>query len=241
MMIQVTKTATIVAASPGVIDALRAEFECHHFVRIANFLSRELLEIIQNKIDDGQFYERIHTDIGLNRELCLDANAGVGALCLLINDSRLFQFVQRITGCQTIGCFEGRVYRVAAGCGHRDAWHNDIGDHRMVAMSINLSRQPYKGGVLQLRSRATQEIVAEVSNTEPGDAIIFRLSRELEHRITDVEGDAPKTAFAGWFKSEPTFATLLGDRAQQRHTDTPMINCDVTADSTPKFAVFQRN
>ena len=36
-----------------------------------------------------------------------------------------------------------------------------------------------------------------------GDAIIFRLASHLQHRNTNVTGSTPKTAFAGWFRSDP--------------------------------------
>jgi hypothetical protein len=48
-----------------------------------------------------------------------------------------------------------------------------------------------------------------VANTGPGDALLFRIARHLTHRVTPVDGTADKTAFAGWFRSEPEFIALL--------------------------------
>jgi hypothetical protein len=127
----------------------------------------------------------------------------------LINDEKLFQVIQDVTRCDRIRCFEGRVYRVNPGPEHYDSWHNDIGEDRLVGMSINLSRETYSGGVLQIRDHDTHEVVSEASNTGFGDAIIFRLSRGLQHRITEVDGKTPKTAFAGWFRAQPDFSSLL--------------------------------
>ena len=97
----------------------------------------------------------------------------------------------------------GRVYRMIPGSGHYDSWHSDMIGHRMIGMSINLSPEPYSGGVFQLRERDSEQILYEVANTGLGDAILFRLADHLQHRITDVDGTIPKTAFAGWFQSEP--------------------------------------
>ena len=130
-------------------------------------------------------------------------------LHFLINNQSLFDVMQKITGCAPIGCFEGRVYRVVPNSGHHDAWHSDMVDHRLVALSINLSEEVYSGGVLQIRGRNSKRILCEVANTGLGDAIIFRLAGHLEHRITEVEGTVAKTAFAGWFKSQPSFLSLL--------------------------------
>jgi hypothetical protein len=35
------------------------------------------------------------------------------------------------------------------------------------------------------------------------------LANDLEHRVTEVVGIHPKTAFAGWFRSQPDFFALL--------------------------------
>ena len=44
--------------------------------------------------------------------------------------------------------------------------------------------------------------------THPCVSLVFGLAGELEHRVTDVEGLVLKTAFAGWFRSQPDFLSL---------------------------------
>ena len=68
---------------------------------------------------------------------------------------------------------------------------------RLVAMSLNFSTGVYAGGVLRIRDRESGKIVSEVANVGIGDAVIFRLSDRLEHRIMEPDGTASKTAFAG--------------------------------------------
>ena len=197
------------------VKSLRAQFDQRHYLQFPQFLAPDTLEFVQSQIDGAEFYERVHDRIASNKELCMTGNAGFGALLLLVNDDKLFELIQQVTGCARIRCFEGRVYRVSAGAGHHDAWHNDIGDHRLIGMSVNLSREVYAGGILQIRDRASGEIVSEVSNVGPGDAVIFRLSENLQHRITDVEGNTSKSAFAGWFKSQPDFVSLIREQAER--------------------------
>jgi hypothetical protein len=83
------------------------------------------------------------------------------------------------------------------------------GDGRVVAVSINLSTGVYGGGVLRIRKVGSQQILSEAHNTGFGDALIFRVDPSLEHRITPVEGDVPKTAMAGWFKTQPEARSLF--------------------------------
>jgi hypothetical protein len=77
-----------------------------------------------------------------------------------------------------------------------------------VALSINISKQSYEGGLLELKNLDNQ-VIESIANTVFGDAILFRLAGHLEHRRTVVRGNVPKTAIAGWFRSEPQFMDLI--------------------------------
>ena len=101
------------------------------------------------------------------------------------------------------------MLRMVPGAGHEDVWHDDMNGVRMLTLSINLGRTPFRGGALQLRERGSGRVIFEVSNSGPGDAILFALSDVLEHRVAHVEGDVPKTSLAGWFQREPSGATWL--------------------------------
>lgn len=212
--IQIEKSGVVYSALAEDLGALRAQFDRQHYLRFDDLLGPELLDFIQLEIDQSEFYERVHEGIGSNKELCMTSNTAFAALQFLMNDQRLFQVIQSVTQCDQIGCFQGRVYRVNPGSGHHDSWHNDIGEQRLVGMSINLSRELYSGGRLQIRDHVSGEIVSEVAIAGIGDAVIFRLSDRLQHRITDVEGTASKTAFAGWFRAQPDFMSLLRKQSQ---------------------------
>jgi hypothetical protein len=193
------------------LEAAREVFLRHHCVKVVGFLAGDLFAEILAEMRSGDFYER--TQEGLGSEACLRQDSPIVALLwLLVNDERLFRFVEALTGCPAIGSFQGRVYRFTDSPGHYDDWHDDLGDNRLVALSVNLSGQAYDGGVLQIRDCTSGEILHEASNTGPGDALIFEIAPELQHRVARVTGRRPKTAFAGWFKSAPDFKTLIGLR-----------------------------
>lgn len=140
---------------------------------------------------------------------------------LVLNDPALFSLVDRLTGCGPIGCFTGRLYRRRAARGGGDQyypWHNDVTDDRLVGLSINLGREPYTGGVLQVRAAGSGLPVAEVANTGHGDAVLFRISDALEHQVTPVTGAVPRTVMAGWFRARPSFFDLVAEEtASARH------------------------
>jgi hypothetical protein len=210
---QIEKSGFAGSASAEVLRQLRTDFAQQHYLKVPQLLSPDLLDFVQSQVEEAEFYERVHEGIGSNKELCMAQNTVFAALQFLVNDQKFFEFVQAATQCEQIGCFQGRVYRVSSSDGHHDSWHDDLGEDRLLGMSINLSKEVYAGGVLQLRDRASGTIVSEVSNAGRGDALIFRLSSGLQHRITQVAGRATKTAFAGWFRAQPDFVSLLKKRA----------------------------
>jgi hypothetical protein len=208
-MMQIEKSGATLSGTAEDLEQLCAQFDQQHYLRFPKLFEPALLHFVQLQIEQGEFYERIHEGIGSNKELCMTHNRASALLLFLLNGEKLFQIIEEITRCGRIGCFEGRVYRVTPGHGHHDSWHDDMVEHRLVAMSINLSTEVYTGGVLQIRDRKSGKIVCEVANVGIGDAIIFSLSHGLQHRITEVDGTASKTAFAGWFRAKPHFLSLI--------------------------------
>ena len=217
-MVQLTRSGLNVSGSADDLYRLRAQFDRQHCIQLRGLLDADVFGFIQRQIDHAEFVDKTHENIGV--ELCMTDNAALNLLFFLSNDDRFFQLVRELTGCDRIGAFMGRVYRMVPGTGHYDSWHNDCVAHRMIGMSVNLSPQIYAGGVFQLRERRSQEILTEAPNTGPGDAILFRIADHVEHRVTSVDGAVPKTAFAGWFVSEPDFLSLLGRDDPGNDVDT---------------------
>jgi hypothetical protein len=209
-MIQLTRRVLICDETPSQITALRETFDSTHAVHLPAFLSGDLLDEVQRAIRAAAFYDRSHGKNGdIGREECMADNSALAMLVLLANDTRLITFIRSITGCAPIGCFDGRVYRMRGTAGHFDRWHSDTGVHRLIGMSVNLSEGAYEGGRFELRSTDSDHVLWQITNTGPGDAVMFRISDDLVHRVTAVQGENARTAFAGWFQSRPDFLSLL--------------------------------
>jgi hypothetical protein len=181
-MIRVGETGTIRTADDADVALLQARFRERHAVKIQGFLEATFLSRIQSRIRTAAFVPRSHEGIG--RELvCLESPAA-DALLFVLNDPRLFHLITELTGIGPIGCFIGRVYRMTAADAHHELWHSDVGDHRLVALSINLGEEPYRGGTTILREQGRPETEQALENTTPGDALLFRIDPTLEHHIT---------------------------------------------------------
>ncbi len=208
--LQLRHQSTAVAASAEALVEARAAFDRNKYLKLPAFVEPSLLATLLDELDRTEFYDRVHEGIGT--ELCAVPGVVTGTLEMLMNDPVLHQTVEAVTGCGHIGCFQGRAYRLVPNTGHHDSWHSDVGEDRLIALSINLGREPYEGGRLQIRYADATDVLSEVSNPIAGDAVMFRVDPGLRHRVDPVTGRAPRTAYAGWFCSQPEFVTLMLER-----------------------------
>ncbi len=196
------------AASPV---PLHDEFVARRCVRVTSLIEPRLLSRIQAQIAAAAFAHRAHGRI--STELCMERNACLGLLNFLVNDPAVFGFVEQVTGCRGLSFFVGRVYRLIAGHGHYDSWHADLHEDHDVGMSVNLGTEPFAGGVFEIRRAGTTLPLAAIANVGPGDAILFAIADDLEHRVTPMRGSAPKTALAGWFGTTRDYREVVADAA----------------------------
>lgn len=217
-MMRLTKLGAIFSGSPKDVESLRRQFDREHCILLPQLVDPELLLVVRALIDGAEFRSESYDRVG--SELHMEANPAWDLLHFLANDPKLLRFVERATACGRIGCFAGRVYRMLPGPGHSFVWHDDRVESRLLAMSVNLSTEVFAGGVLEIRESESKRIVYRAGRLDWGDALIFRIADSLQHRVTPLQGTVPKTAFAGWFQSEPDFHAVLRKReAAQKEPD----------------------
>ena len=173
-------------------------------LRLPRFLDGEDLAFIQRRIEVDGFHERVHDGLP-SRPVDLGLNDGLvsGLFALMMNDSRLLEFARAITGLDAIQSFSGSVQRRVPSAGHDDEWHDDRSEGRLAVLTINLGSEPFEGGLLQIRRFPDGPTVSEIKNDRPGDAVLFALGDDLEHRVTPPEGHVARTVYAGWFRTVP--------------------------------------
>jgi len=210
-ILQMRRGGTAVLGPAEAIERARAEYERHCCVRLLQLLEPELWQFLQRELSQARFEEQTYERIG--SELSMVPGTVDFLLNLVSNDAGFLELIREVTGCDAIRSFLGRVYRLMPGEGHETNWHNDLTGTRLVAMSVNLSPEVYCGGTLQLRDPHSNRMLQEVANTGPGDAILFRIGSDLQHRVTPVNGTVPKSAYAGWFQSEKVVRSTFGETA----------------------------
>ena len=218
-VLQVTRTGVDVFASPEFRQEIRERFDRDHYLILPRMFSPEVLEMLLDRVGAAVFEAR--NDNNIARESCMSDAPTESLILFLLNNPQLHRTLREITGIEAIGGFNGRVYRMNSTEGHYDSWHNDVKGDRLLTLSANLSTRGFRGGSLQLRRRGATEILHEVRNTGLGDGLIFRISKELEHRVMPVEGDAPKTALAGWFRPTESLHETIRHSKQMQRSEEP--------------------
>ena len=205
MNLQITKSGVVFSGNEKYLKLLQREFSQNHGIRLQKFIEPSLLKQIQRQINTAEF--KLMENYGAEDYML--NNTTEGLLHFLLNDKKLFKILEQITGCEPIGSLEGRIYRLSPNSGHYDRWHSDIEGHRLFTISINLSTEVYEGGILQLRDRNSKKILTRLPNVGLGDAIIFKISKNLQHKLSNMTGTTSKIAFAGWFSSKPNYESAL--------------------------------
>ena len=199
-MIQLTRRGVVFSGSAADLRALRAQFQRDHYIILPQLIEPDLLATILKRIEAAPTIQKEHD--GIIMQSLIDDPFTYNLFLFLLGIPEFQRLVQRITGCRRIADFQGRIYRLNPATGDRIVWHTDVYDHRMVTFSMNLTTEEYRGGILQIRYRGSEEILHEVRNTGLGDALLMRVANKLCHRVLPVEGDVPRTAMAGWFRWE---------------------------------------
>jgi hypothetical protein len=194
------------ARSGEELRSLRADFRKRHVVTLRGFLRGRMLREVISEVAAAPFETADDADIA--RESRMDASPVLSRLVFLANDPQMVAFVREVTGCVDIGHFMGRVYRFEANSDHFDSWHSDAVGRRRAALSLNLSEGPIEGGDLLIRPKGSAE-PPPTPYGRPGDALLFRVSEHLEHRVLPVRSSMPRTAFVGWYSAGPSFLDLF--------------------------------
>lgn len=195
---QVTPRGLVVSATPDELGNLRREYRACSSLRLPGFLQPELAAKLRERLERVWFAENAPRGNG-PRHLCPDPAAS-GQVHVLFNRPPVLRFMEAVTGESPLLGVEGVVR-----CYDRELlppldWHADCGDPtRRVGISIQLSDGAYEGGLLRVRERGSDTVLAEYGRGAPGDAILFRIHPSVEHQAMAVLGEIRRTVFTGWF------------------------------------------
>src|SRR5579883_1037658 len=202
-MMRIGETGVAGAFSAAELDALRGQFQGTSMARLPSFVAPGLLALTRKRLSAARLLP--HAPLAHhNRDVAHEPLAHA-VMNSRLNDPRLLEAVRRIVGNDSIAGFFGQFYRHKPGGEHFLDWHGDVDPDfpRLAAITITLNARPFEGGLFQLRRKGSPRLLAEAANTKGGDALLFGISPDLEHRNTDVTGAQPKLTFSGMFFGVP--------------------------------------
>ncbi len=187
---------------------------------LKRLLPPPLLDEVRAQIERTEWRDGDDYTDGTGLVLTSTDSSAATALHFLLNNPEFLKLVASVTGCDEISEFRfGAIYRMLPKDEHQLSWHDDLNEteNRRVGLSLNLSTDVFREGTFELRDHGTKRLIAQVNNTGFGDALLFRVSTDLEHRVTAVAGQTPKTAFTGWFcATGESHLTRLVDRLNEK-------------------------
>ena len=211
---------SLTTAGPKIVEddqwaERRETFRQRHCVLFKDFVDQRVLRRLRlwRAQASGEFRTRdvVERNLAVTGERQLpQQTSAAGFLFLLLNQPRLFAAIEQFTGAgEDVRCFLGRYYEAVPNREHyTNAFHSAANHHRLFGLSINLSERPVAGGAFEIRHRSAKGIPHTIAAWEFGDAILFRISRSLQHRIRPVTGTVARCCYAGWFVAEPDYRDL---------------------------------
>jgi 2-oxoglutarate-Fe(II)-dependent oxygenase superfamily protein len=185
-------------ADAGALAELAARFRSEHALLLRGLLAPAWLATLQQLLGRARFERRSVRRVG--DQMIETPNLVGRALDLTLARPSMLTWMQQLTGAGPLESVHGSVTRLVAGDGQELAWHDDLDfAWRPLAISVALTATPFEGGDFELRERASGRILWRQHHDSPGDALVFRVDRRLEHRVLPVRAGGPRTVFAGWF------------------------------------------
>ncbi len=203
------------------VASAREEFAQTRCLFLKQFLDLPVQERIKGMIDKLEYYTRIDLDTEgkvFARELTLDERHPLAWLMfMLLNQDALFDAIQAITGSETpFRYFRSRVYEFSPNPDHYDSWHDDDEKDQTIGLSVNLSPAPIEGGEFEIRDANSLRVLKKVSGSQFGDAHIFQIGPEYQHRVLPVTGKNGRLSCAGWFCPKPDFRSEMKEILRNR-------------------------
>lgn len=195
------------------IEQYKAEFTNTGCVFLPGLLEHKVLQNFINKLSKTPFETKYETEQAgkFGKVLYVPPQSPVMyAFHMLFNNAELFTAIEAVTGCGQIGNFAGRIHRSEEAENHKIDWHGDNADNRLLAMTLSLGEERYTGGRFEMRKKGSSQLLREFGQLEAGDAIIFKIAPDLEHRLTELE-TGRRTVGVGWFRSEPDQKTFMAN------------------------------
>jgi hypothetical protein len=196
---------TVIRDDPTLRRTLSEEFARCHALAFSAALDMGFVEILRQVRMRATYVTQTLPGIG-NRDIEGPPHTAGRTICAALEHPELTGWLGAVTGLAPLTHMIGKVAEFVPRSEAALDWHTDAaaeGWRRKLAITINLSDQPFDGGLFELRERATGKIVVSHSHRGLGSMLVFRISERLDHRVQPITSGGPRRMFSGWFYGPP--------------------------------------
>lgn len=202
----------------AVSDA-RPLFERDRALLVRPGLSEEMLDALDRIGRHSVFVDQPVPQIGHRR---VDSRELVAtAIKIAICRPAFLHWVEAVTGCGPVRTMAAWVAETRPGGVEQLGWHRDTGADYALGVTVHLGREPYDGGVFELRDTATGAMRFRHHQAQRGDVLLFDIDQALEHRVTPVSAGAARRVFTGWLLRAPSVSDAPGSGEVMAMPDDP--------------------
>jgi hypothetical protein len=196
---RIGRTGTSITGDPA---EWRAAFDLVPAFVFEDALAPDLLELLMRQAAAANYVDDDVRYIGTRQ---IESPQRVsGRISLAAGRGELFSWIEAATGCAPIKALAGRIAQTRANDRDELVWHDDSDlTNRLLAVVINLSGQPYEGGLFELRRKREAEPLFSYRHTRPGSITLFAVRSDLERRVGPVTAGGPRRVYAGWMMDAP--------------------------------------
>lgn len=196
---RINRMGTEIAADPA---DWRPGFDRVPALALEDALAPDLLDLLMRQVASASYIDDDVRYIG-TRQIESPQRIG-GSISLMLGRGELFDWLERATGCGPIKALAGRIAQTRANDQDELVWHDDNDSpDRLLGVVINLSDQPFEGGLFELRRKGESEPLFAYRHVQPGSITLFAVRRDLEHRVLPVTAGGPRRVYAGWMMARP--------------------------------------
>jgi 2OG-Fe(II) oxygenase superfamily len=180
----------------------RTDFDRVPAFAFEDVLTPDLLELLMRQSATASYIDDDVRYIGTRQ---IESPQRVsGTISLMLGRRGLFDWLEQATGCGPIKALAGRIAQTRANEQDELVWHDDSDSpDRLLGVVVNLSDQPYEGGLFELRRKGAPEPLFRYRHIRPGSITLFAVRSDLEHRVLPVTAGGPRRVYAGWMMAQP--------------------------------------
>nr|WP_299910445.1 2OG-Fe(II) oxygenase [Sphingomonas bacterium] len=187
--------------TPGSVTAARAAFARAPAILLRRVVDADLRAFMIDRCATRPFAGQTRPALDGHRWVEKQPRLLSKAMMAAVGRPAMLRWIEQVTGCGPLQSVTGQLAETRPGAGDFLPWHQDVfDDFRRVAITIDLSDQPFEGGAFEMRDKASGALLLRHFYEGDGSALIYAMTDDTEHRVLPITAGGPRRVFSAWFR-----------------------------------------